>query len=625
MMGLRRLSENALRIVGLMGVFVAASAARAGQPILIPRDSGERPLLKSIYAGAYGVRDFFDDEAKAVVFLFASDTCPVARQYGPRLNELYRQFDPQGIRFVSVYSNSRTNILSMAQHAHDVDTHFPVMLDYQHRLADLLDVQVTPEAVVLDADLCKRYQGAIDNQFTKRGSIPAATQHYLADALTSILDGAPSKLEHVPPSGCRLERQPPILPEGEITYYRDIAPILQKNCQVCHRAGNVAPFELMTYDDAYYNASTIAEVVEERRMPPWHAQLNPKFGTLRNDARLSDEEIGTLVAWAEAGAPAGDPHDAPQPVSWPDPDEWAIGTPDFVYKMEEPFHIPKSGVLDYRFYRVKLNFPEDRWVRALEVRPGNREVVHHIALHLVKSSDKNYSTLAGMLELYGFDNEQVRMIGDYVPGDPYRAVTFKEGQALRLPKGSDVIFELHYTPNNREATTDQSVVAFRFSDQPPREELHSQVFRKPVGRFRIPPREHHFRMEDSYHFDHDVEIDAIRAHFHVRGKSYRLEIVRRDELTGEIITRETVFTIPVWDLAWQRTYELSTPLRVEAGTELLATGHFDNSHWNPNNPDPESVVYWGQQTHDEMFNTRFVVRCVNDPDSVAVTTSAGTR
>jgi hypothetical protein len=134
------------------------------------------------------------------------------------------------------------------------------------------------------------------------------------------------------------------------------------------------------------------------------------------------------------------------------------------------------------------------------------------------------------------------------------------------------------------------------------------VFRKPVGRFQIPPGEHHFRMEDSYYFAEDVEIDAIRAHFHLRGKSYRLQLVRRDESTGEIIERETVFSIPVWDMDWQRTYELARPLRVEAGTELLAIGHFDNSAWNPNNPDPSATVHWGQQTVDEMFNTRFIVR-----------------
>lgn len=585
-----------------------ASAVNAADPILVPAGSTQRPLLKSIYAGCYQVEDFFDEQTRVVVFAFISHTCPVAQQYLPRLNEMYRSLYADGVRFVGVYSNSGIDLQRMARHAQDADINFPVMLDYEHRLADLLDVQVIPEVVVLDDHQTKRYQGAIDNQFKKRGRNRVVSENYLADALQEVLAGNQVQREFVLPSGCRVERNPRPLPQREITYHRDIAPIIQNNCQCCHRPGEVAPFELLTYEDAYYNAETIAEVVEERRMPPWHAYLNPKFGQLKHDARLSADEISTIMAWARAGAPEGDPREAPPSINWPDSRDWTIGRPDFEYKISKPFQIPKTGVLDYQFWRVPMNFPEDRWVKAVEIKPGNPEVVHHIAMHLVKSSDKNYSTLAGMLELYGFDNQGILMVGDYVPGDPYRAQDFGPGRALRLPAGSDLIFELHYTPNNREATTDQSMVGIRWSEKPPVEEIYSRVFRKPVGRFQIPSHEYHYRMEDSYYFDRDVEIDAIRAHFHLRGKSYRLELVHRDQTTGEVIDRETVFSIPVWDLDWQRTYELATPLRVEAGTELVAVGHFDNSRWNPNNPDPDATVFWGQQTSDEMFNTRFIVR-----------------
>jgi hypothetical protein len=603
---------RSLQVQLALTALFALVGSSAADPIRVPQQSAERPLLKSIYAGCHQVEDFFDEDTKAVAFVFISDTCPVAQQYIPRLNELYRDLYDEGIRFVAIYSNSRTNLQLMAKHAHEVDLQFPVMMDVQHRLANLLDVQVIPEAVVLDSSMVKRYHGAIDNQFTKRGRIANATEHHLLDALRAVIDGESVEREFVAASGCRVERRgrPPM--KQEITYHRDIAPIIQNKCQSCHREGEVAPFELMTYEDAYYNASTIAEVVQERRMPPWHAYLNSKFGELSHDARLSAEEINMILAWADAEAPEGDPKDAPDPISWPDTKAWTIGKPDFEYKIPDPFKIPKTGVIDYQFERVPMNFPEDRWVRAVELKPGNPEVVHHIAMHLVKSSDKNYSTIAGMLELYGFDNQGALMIGDYVPGDPYRAQIFPTGRALRLPAGSDLIFEIHYTPNNREETTDQSMVALQWSDEPPVEEIHSRVFRKPVGRFKIPPHEHHFRMTDSYYFEDDVEIDAIRAHFHLRGKSYRLEIVRRDEETGEVTERETVFSIPAWDLDWQRTYGLSPPLRVEAGTELVATGHFDNSRFNPNNPDPTAEVRWGQQTDDEMFNTRFIVRRIND-------------
>ncbi len=154
------------------------------------------------------------------------------------------------------------------------------------------------------------------------------------------------------------------------------------------------------------------------------------------------------------------------------------------------------------------------------------------------------------------------------------------------------------------------MVAFQWAATVPDDEVLTKVFRKPVGRFRIPPHEHHYRMVDNYYFEHDVWIDAIRPHFHLRAKSFRLEIVHRDEDTDEVVSRETLLSVPIWDPDWQRTYELKTPLRLLAGTELVATGIFDNTALNPNNPDPNVMVFWGQQTADEMFSVRFKYRVV---------------
>jgi hypothetical protein len=219
-----------------------------------------------------------------------------------------------------------------------------------------------------------------------------------------------------------------------------------------------------------------------------------------------------------------------------------------------------------------------------------------------------------MAQLYGLNGELARVINDFVPGDTYNAKIFPPGQAVRIPRHTDLIFEVHYTPNNRSATTDQSMVAFQWAAAPPQNELLTTVFRVPVGGFRIPPHEGHFRLEDTYYFKHDALIDTIRPHFHVRGKSYRLEIVERDPETDDVVQRRTILSVPLFDQAWQRTYELATPLRIVAGAELVATAHFDNSHFNPNNPDPSAEVTWGQQTlTDEMFSTRFQYRRVEEP------------
>jgi hypothetical protein len=397
-----------------------------------------------------------------------------------------------------------------------------------------------------------------------------------------------------------------------ITYHRDIAPLVQKNCQKCHRQGGPGPFELVSYEDIAGNADKIREVVGDRRMPPWHGVLDPQFGKLANDQRLADEDVETMLAWIDGDMAEGNAADAPPPPRWPAASEWAIGKPDYVYRMPQPFRVPQTGTLEYQFFRVRLDLDEDRWFRGVEMKPGNAAVVHHMGLHVAPSlKPQRNEGLAMMAQLYGLSGESAHLINDYVPGDTYNAKVYPADQAVLIPKHSDLIFEVHYTPNGRPNQTDQSMVAFQWAEKP-EHQVHTRVFRKPVGGFRIPPHEGHFRIEDTSYFPHDVEIDAIRPHFHLRGKSFRLEMVERDPDSDEIVKRQTVLSVPRFDPAWQRTYELATPLKVAAGTELLATGYFDNSDLNPNNPDPSAEVVWGQQTTDEMFSTRFKYRVVRN-------------
>ena len=604
-----------LALAVLLAGCALCAIARAAAPLKLA-DGNQRPRLKSIYSNTHELSEFVLQDTRGLVLVFLGTECPVARRYLPRLMELHREFQKQGVQFVGIYSDARVNVFRMAQHAHDEDIAFPVMQDVGHRLADMLDVQTTPEVVVLDPQLTKKYQGAIDDQFARHGSRPAATEHYLRDALTAIVKGEAPPRAYAPPSGCPLERTAPARSKPAGTYYKDVAPIVQQHCQGCHRPGGVGPFELLTFDDVAYNTAKIREVIEDRRMPPWHGVLNPEFGQLAYDERLSADEIETVLAWIDGGAAEGNRADAPPPRRFPAAGEWAIGKPDFVYRIPQPFQVPKTGQLDYQFFRVRMGLNEDRWFRAVEVRPGNPEVVHHISLHIAPStSDKTYSRLAAMTQLYGLNGELARVINDFVPGDNYNAKIYPPDQAVLIPKNSDLIFEVHYTPNGRAAATDQSMVAFQWAEAPPQHEVLTMVFRVPIGGFRIPPRDPHFRAEDTYYFKHDVEIDAIRPHYHWRGKSFRLEIIDRDPETDEIIKRRTVLSVPIFDQGWQRTYELKTPLRLPAGTELLATGHFDNSRINPNNPDPNVEVTWGQQTSDEMFSTRFKYRRVPPSDS----------
>jgi thiol-disulfide isomerase/thioredoxin/mono/diheme cytochrome c family protein len=573
-----------------------------------------RPRLKTIYSSEQTLEDFDAGDVRAVVLVFLGTECPVARQYVPTLKQLADEYCPQQVSFVGVFSDAGVNVFKMATYAHDEDLSFPVVQDVEHRLADMLGVSSTPEVVVLDKQREKRYQGAIDDQFQRHGRKAQATKHYLADALRSVLDNKPVERSFVPASGCPLERGAPQRTARSVTYYKDIAPLVQKNCQECHRQGGPGPFELTSFDDVAYNAEKIREVVVDRRMPPWHGILNPEFGKLSNSKQLAEEEIATILAWVDAGTPEGNRADAPSPVRWPAASQWGIGQPDFVYRMPEPFRVPKSGALEYQFFRVPLNLPQDRWFRGVEIKPGTPEVVHHVTLHVAPATSgaTRFDGLAVMAQLYGLNGELAHVISDFVPGDTYNAKVFPSDQAVLIPKHSDLIFEVHYTPNNRQQVTDQSMVAFLWASAPPKHQVRSKIFRRPVGEFRVPPHDPHYRVEDTYYFEHDVLIDSIRPHFHLRGKSYRLEIIERDPKTDEIQNRRTILTVPIYDPAWQRTYELATPLRVEAGTELLATGHFDNSSLNPNNPNPSVEVLWGQQMTDEMFSTRFKYRLVDE-------------
>jgi hypothetical protein len=497
-------------------------------------------------------------------------------------------------------------VFKIADHVLQTDLAFPAYLDREHRLADLLGVEMMSEVVVLDESLERQYQGAIDNQFKRRGNREQATEQYLSDALSALVQDRPIGRAIVPASGCRIERNDPIRADEKLSFHKDIAPLLQKHCQTCHRKGEVGPFELFSYDDVVSHADTIEEVVTDRRMPPWHGDLNDKFGRLKNDKRLSDEEVRTIVAWVRAGTPQGDVKDAPKPVRWPAPSTWEIGTPDFVYQMPKPFAVPAAGIVNYQFFRVSLNLKQDRWVRAIQVRPGNREVVHHIGMHLVPAGEEDYSGIA-MAALFGITGDRSTPLNDYVPGDFCNHKEYPPDRAIRIPSGSDLIFEVHYTPSGKP-TTDQSKVAIRWAKQAPTEEVLTKVFRKKRGGFRIPAGDPHYRMEDTYYFEQDVLVDSIRPHLHLRGRAYRLDLLERDPETDDVIRRETILSVPNFDQNWQRTYELETPLLIAAGTELVATAYFDNSRFNPNNPDPTVDVHWGLQTTDEMFSTRFQYR-----------------
>ena len=381
------------------------------------------------------------------------------------------------------------------------------------------------------------------------------------------------------------------------TFTKDVAPILFKHCASCHRPGDIAPMPLLSYENARPWAKAIREQVANGQMPPWHA-IAP-HGTFSNDRRLSEREKDTLIRWANGGAPKGDLKDLPPPPKFTD--GWEIGLPDAVISMPKAYEVPASGTIDYQYFEAPTNFTEDKWVQAIEVRPGARAVVHHVLVFSREpgATPPTPAFVPVVPEILARPpNAQARpqqqrgpgtLIATTAPGT--NAMTFKPGQALRIRAGATLYFQMHYTSNGT-ATKDRSSVGLIFAKQPPQEEIRTSAFVNPV--FVLPPGDNNKAVDAAIQFNENARIYALFPHTHLRGKSWEYRLVHPD---GRI---EVVLSVPKYDFNWQTYYVFAKPLIVPKGARLEATAHYDNSTANPWNPDPKATVRWGEQTWEEM-------------------------
>jgi peroxiredoxin len=513
---------------------------------------------------------------RAVVLAFLGTDCPVSNLYLPGLIDLEKKYRSQKVQFLAVYPNEHEDLEQVSSHAYDRDVPFPVLKDFGQRLADALGVTRVPMVAVLDSDFVLRYRGRIDDRYGVAYRREKATRADLVDALEEVLAGKKVSVAETEADGCLLDRDRKQPARTGVTFARDVAPILQKRCQACHRPDQAAPFTLMTYDDAVRRGAMIKEVTTQRRMPPWHA--DPRFGHFANDRRMTREEIDTLAAWVDLGMPRGDDKDLPRAHDWPK--GWTLGKPDLVVEMPEEFEVPADGALPYKNWLVDLNFTEDRWVQMAEARPGAASVVHHVVAYIIPP---------GQTQPYQFDGNLSVLVG-WAPGD--LGLVCPPDTAMRIAKGSKLRFELHYTPNGK-AVKDRSMIGITFAKKPPRFELFTNSFANEA--IVVPPHQPHYRAEASFRLRADARIISFVPHMHWRGKDYWYEAIYPD---GK---RETLLSVPRWDFNWQNVYQLKEPLKVPKGTRLHAVAHWDNSRNNPYNPAPEKTVKFGLQTWDEMM------------------------
>ncbi len=402
------------------------------------------------------------------------------------------------------------------------------------------------------------------------------------------------------------------------TFHKDILPILQKSCQSCHRPGEIGPMPLLTYEQARPWAKAIKQAVVTRRMPPWHSDRT--VGTFHNDPSLPQATIDTIAAWADAGAPAGNPADAPAPRTFTP--GWNIGTPDLIVEMPKPYTVPASGTIEYTYVIVPTGFKEDRWISSSEYRPGNSSVVHHATV-FIRTPESRWLRKYPVGEFFVPD-EQIpnastprpaattnagagpldTRVSGYVPGLPEKHLT--EGYGRLIPAGSDIVFQLHYTANGKTATTDLSKVGFIFSKTKPAKRVITLGVVN--DGFAIPAGAANHPVSGTGVLNVDAELLDVEPHMHLRGKSMNLAIEFPDG------RREEVLRVPNYDFNWQHLYTLEKPKQLPRGTILAADGAFDNSANNRFNPDPKIEVRWGDQSWQEMMVGFFTVAVAPDTD-----------
>lgn len=557
-----------------MPLLLALLALQNSPPIEIGTKLTTSGSLRDLRGNQRQLADFKD--ARAFVLVFLGAECPLSNLYTPRLVELEKKYRGEKVKILGLYPNEPETIDRIAAHGDDYELPFLLLKDFGQQIADAVGVTRTPGVALLDAGLVLRYRGRIDDQYSAASRKESPTSKELVDAIDALLAGKPVAVPQAAADGCLLARGLPAPPERDVTFSRDVAPILQKRCQDCHRKGGIGPFELDTFEQAAGRKAMLREVVVQRRMPPWHADA--RYGKFSNDRSLSEAEIGTIRRWVDTGAPRGSGADLPPPIARPE--GWSIGTPDAIVKMPNEIDVPAQGKMDYLYFTTPTGFGEDRWVQQAEVRPGDATVVHHVLVY-VKMKGK---------PMYQADGASAVVVG-WAPGDmPSR---FATGTALKIPKEADLLWEVHYTPTGK-ATKDRTSVGLIFAKEPPPREVQINIMAE--WNLRIPAGDPSHRRVHSFHFKEDVRILSLMPHMHVRGKSWKYELVAPDGQTT------TILSVPRWDFAWQSVYRFAEPLRVAKGSRLRAVVHFDNSDNNPLNPDPTKVVRYGLQTWEEMMN-----------------------
>jgi hypothetical protein len=512
-------------------------------------------------------------EHKLTVLCFLGTECPLAKLYAGRLQKISTEFE--SVRFVGINSNIQDSLPEMKTYIAESGIKFEFAKDYDNRFADELNITRTPEVIVFDSDRKILYRGRIDDQYMPGVSRSAARRHDLRIAIENALAGKSIEVSETQPTGCLLGRKRESASDATVTFANQVSRVLQRNCVECHRDGEIGPFSLETYEESIGWADMMLEVIEEKRMPPWHADAS--VGEFSNSRNMSDEDKQILIDWVAQGTPMGDVSKLPKPIEavsgWRLPRE-----PDRIVQMSSrPYQIPADETVEYQYFVVDPKFTEDRWVSAAEVVPGNRSVVHH-SIVFIRPPD-------------GRRPRGVGWLAAYVPGQT--PLSYESNRARFVAKGSKFVFQMHYTPNGTPQT-DVTQIGLLFANESEIEHELLTVMALDQD-FEIQPNDPSHKVDIRRgSLPSNGSLLSVSPHMHYRGKSFESAVVTKDKTETQLIS------VPAYDFNWQHRYELAEPISLNNVRRLQGKVEFDNSEANPFNPDSSQLVSWGDQTWEEM-------------------------
>ena len=523
---------------------------------------------------------------KATVYVFLSTQCMVSKVYAPRLNTLAKTYGPRGVNLIGVFSNVQEGPAEVAAFTKSHAFAFPIVRDGDASLAAKYGATLTPSAFVVIPSGQVVYAGRIDD------NADSTQVHHrdLAAALDAVLAGKPIQHPKLAAFGCILRRPAAQIASTQITYARDVAPILARNCQTCHRAGQIGPMPLTTYTQAAAWRGDIKKWTSDRQMPPWKA--DPNCGDFQDSRRLSNHDVAVLAKWADAGAPEGNPKDLPAPPRFHD--GWPLGSPDLVLQPSRPYHLEADGADVYRCYVLPTDFAHDRYVSAVDVQPGNRTVVHHVIAFIDGSgASKNldgHEKEPGYTSFGGVGFTPTGSLGGWAPGMTAHALP--SGVATAVPAGARVVLQVHYHKDGKPET-DLSRIGLYFAKTEVQKTLHVIPI---IHGLAIPAGDRHYTVTTlGVPSPVDFHLLAVTPHMHLLGRKMALTALKPDG------TKVPLISVSDWDFNWQSTYFYKKPIAFPKGTRVQMTATYDNSVHNPKNPNsPPKLTTWGEQTTDEM-------------------------